>query len=227
MCRFNSGFFFKHELLQPYRYYWRVEPGVQFFCDLNYDPFIMMQESQKVYSFTISLFEWEPTIPTLWETVKEFIAEHPQYVAENNSMEFLSEDGGKTYNLCHFWSNFEIADMDFWRGEAYQAFFDYLERKGGFYYERWGDAPVHSIAAALFVPRDKIHFFNDLGYRHDPFQRCPQGQFHSAGRCWCDPSDNFGESSTATKRDTILIIPIDYRQNSCVKLWEDVRYSRL
>ena len=33
------------------------------------------------------------------------------------------------------WSNFEIADMDFWRGEAYQKFFDFLERKGGFYYE--------------------------------------------------------------------------------------------
>jgi hypothetical protein len=33
------------------------------------------------------------------------------------------------------WSNFEIADMDFWRGEAYQEFFNYLERKGGFYYE--------------------------------------------------------------------------------------------
>jgi hypothetical protein len=33
------------------------------------------------------------------------------------------------------WSNFEIADMDFWRGEAYTAFFEYLDRSGGFYYE--------------------------------------------------------------------------------------------
>lgn len=33
------------------------------------------------------------------------------------------------------WSNFEIADMDFWRGEAYQRFFDFLDSKGGFYYE--------------------------------------------------------------------------------------------
>lgn len=33
------------------------------------------------------------------------------------------------------WSNFEIADMEFWRGEAYQKFFDHLESKGGFYYE--------------------------------------------------------------------------------------------
>jgi hypothetical protein len=25
--------------------------------------------------------------------------------------------------------------MDFWRGEAYAAFFNYLDRNGGFYYE--------------------------------------------------------------------------------------------
>jgi hypothetical protein len=25
--------------------------------------------------------------------------------------------------------------MDFWRGDAYTRFFDYLDQKGGFYYE--------------------------------------------------------------------------------------------
>jgi alpha 1,2-mannosyltransferase len=54
--------------------------------------------------------------------------------------------------------------MEFWRGEAYQAYFDHLEASGGFYYERWGDAPVHSIAAALFLPKDRIHFFEEIGY---------------------------------------------------------------
>lgn len=33
------------------------------------------------------------------------------------------------------WSNFEIADLDFWRAEAYSKFFDYLDEQGGFYYE--------------------------------------------------------------------------------------------
>jgi hypothetical protein len=33
------------------------------------------------------------------------------------------------------WSNFEVADMNFWRGEAYTKFFEYLDSKGGFYYE--------------------------------------------------------------------------------------------
>lgn len=83
----------------------------------------------------------------------DFIAEYPQYVENHNAMDFLSNDGGKTYNLCHctscppiffsqastlqneVWSNFEIADMNFWRSEAYTTFFEYLETKGGFYYE--------------------------------------------------------------------------------------------
>jgi hypothetical protein len=33
------------------------------------------------------------------------------------------------------WSNFEVADMDFWRAPAYTAYVDYLEASGGFYYE--------------------------------------------------------------------------------------------
>lgn len=33
------------------------------------------------------------------------------------------------------WSNFEIADMNFWRSEAYTKYFDHLEATGGFYYE--------------------------------------------------------------------------------------------
>jgi hypothetical protein len=68
-------------------------------------------------------------------------------------MDFISDDAGDTYNMCHcenrsiscwkkvtdvchsVWSNFEIADMDFWRGEAYTKFFNHLENTGGFYYE--------------------------------------------------------------------------------------------
>jgi alpha 1,2-mannosyltransferase len=94
--------------------------------------------------------------------------------------------------MCSVWSNFEIADLDFWRGEAYMKFFDHLEKAGGFYYERWGDAPVHSIGAALLAPKDKLHFFHEIGYRHEPFQHCPVDESLRRGKCWCDPQlDNF------------------------------------
>ncbi|KAJ9104260.1 Glycolipid 2-alpha-mannosyltransferase 1 [Naganishia cerealis] len=154
MCRFNSGFFFRHPLLASYDYYWRIEPGVKFFCDLSYDPFLVMQDEKKVYAFTLSLFEYIETIPTLWDATKDFIKANPQYLAEDNAMDFLSDDGGETYNRCHFWSNFEIGDLNFWRSEAYMKYFEHLDNAGGFYYERWGDAPVHSIGAALFAPKE-------------------------------------------------------------------------
>ncbi|KAH9063423.1 glycosyltransferase family 15 protein [Lactarius vividus] len=181
-----------HELLAKYKYYWRVEPDVTFFCDLDFDPFLYMQDHEKVYGFTISLPEYGETIETLWSTVREFMKENPDLIAPDNGMGFLSDDGGLTYNRCHFWSNFEIADLDFWRGEAYMKYFEYLEKAGGFYYERWGDAPVHSIGAALLAPKDKLHFFHDIGYRHEPFQHCPVAASHKRGKCWCDSQqDNF------------------------------------
>ncbi|KAI0797902.1 glycosyltransferase family 15 protein [Abortiporus biennis] len=205
MCRFNSGFFFRHELLAKYKYYWRIEPDVTFFCDLHEDPFLVMQEQKKVYAFTVSLYEYPATIPTLWDVTKEFMKANPQYLPSDNALSFISDDGGETYNRCHFWSNFEIGDLDFWRGEAYMKYFEFLDSKGGFYYERWGDAPVHSIGAALFARKDQIHFFNNIGYRHNPFQHCPQGEAHKKGKCWCDPKDNF-----------------DYEWYSCLK-----RYDKL
>ncbi|EJU05659.1 glycosyltransferase family 15 protein [Dacryopinax primogenitus] len=191
MCRYNSGFFFRHPLLVPFDYYWRVEPGVKFFCDLDYDPFLIMQDQKKVYGFTISLYEYPETIETLWDTTKEFMELHPEYMPKDNALSFISDDNGEHYNRCHFWSNFEIGDLNFWRGEAYTKYFEYLDKAGGFYYERWGDAPVHSIGAALFAHKDQIHFFNDIGYKHEPFMHCPTGEAHSRGKCGCDPASNF------------------------------------
>ncbi len=102
MCRFESGFFFRQELMLNYEYYWRVEPSVELFCDVHYDPFRFMHENKKKYSFVLSLYEYYETIPTLWDSVKKFIKNHPEHVAAGNSMNFLSDDGGDTYNKCHF-----------------------------------------------------------------------------------------------------------------------------
>jgi alpha 1,2-mannosyltransferase len=102
MCRYESGFFFRHPLMLNYQYYWRVEPSVQFHCDIHYDPFRYMAENNKKYGFVLSLYEYIDTIPTLWDSVKKFMKNHPEHVAADNSMGFLSDDGGDTYNKCHF-----------------------------------------------------------------------------------------------------------------------------
>ena len=102
MCRFESGFFFRQPLMMNYEWYWRVEPSIELFCDIHYDPFRYMSENKKKYSFVLSLYEYVETIPTLWESTKKFMKNYPEHIAEDNSMGFLSDDGGDTYNHCHF-----------------------------------------------------------------------------------------------------------------------------
>ncbi|EDO14313.1 hypothetical protein Kpol_154p1 [Vanderwaltozyma polyspora DSM 70294] len=192
MCRYQSGFFWRHPLLDEYDWYWRVEPNIAYYCDILTDPFQYMQDNEKVYGFTITIHEFEETIPTLWNTTVDFVQNHTQYVSKNNLLRFVTDVSGDDYNLCHFWSNFEIANLNFWRSEAYREYFDYLDRKGGFFYERWGDAPVHSIAAALFLPKDKIHFFPEISYYHGPYTNCPIDKtIYSQYNCNCDPKEDF------------------------------------
>ncbi|KAI8881481.1 glycosyltransferase family 15 protein [Backusella circina FSU 941] len=195
MCRFQSGFFWRHPLVLSLglEYYWRVEPDVRYFCDLDYDPFLYMKKNNKKYAFNISFKEHTGTIPSLWKAVKYFARTatlkgknyfpHP---AEDSLYRFVTDRNGQDYNSCHFWTNFEIARLDLWQTEAYRNFFGYLDRSGGFFYERWGDAPVHSIFASLFLKKDEIHFFNDIGYAHSIYQHCPE-QENLITRCSCDP----------------------------------------
>lgn len=71
-------------------------------------------------------------------------------------------------------------------------FFEHLDREGGFFYERWGDAPVHSIAASLLLNKEEVHFFNDIAYYHVPFTHCPTSdKVRVQKKCHCNPKENF------------------------------------
>jgi mannosyltransferase len=187
MCRFYSGFFYKHELLQKYDWYWRVEPEIKYFCDITYDPFIHMQRNNKTYGFTIAVKELRETVPNifryasaykrvnnltsqgLWEMFVEpkegynqdgtpkpgtipkdkFAQDDPANPDQKPLPGNILTEGsgalpdidpeameGENYNMCHFWSNFEIARLDWFRSKEYEDFFQMMDRSGGFWMER-------------------------------------------------------------------------------------------
>ncbi|KAM9909929.1 hypothetical protein OXX69_004978 [Metschnikowia pulcherrima] len=183
MCRFYSGNFQDLPALQKYKYYWRIEPNVRFYTNLNYDVFKYLAGTKKLYGFTINLYDIRQSVRTLLPETLSFLnkGENYKYVNKNGAFQWITENqqnpkiaeetGG--YSTCHFWSNFEIADMDFYRSDAYSNWFKHLESTGKFYYERWGDAPVHSLGLALFADKSKLHWFRDIGYYHMPYTNCP------------------------------------------------------
>ena len=214
MCRWYAGWFWWNEITAQFRWYWRVDPGIGFYCDMLEDPFESMQRRGERFSFVITLSEYKNTVQGLWEATRGYVAkkaaEVVEVLAEDNSLAFLADDPEKGMQAellthCHFWSNFEIGDMGFFRSDAYREYFEYLDKEGGFFYQRWGDAPVHSIAAALFLRRDEIRWWGEVGYSHEPFGRCPwDEESYTHGRCRCP---YVGEKS------------FDRRGYSCLPRW--------
>lgn len=244
MCRFYSGVFFKHPLVRAHDWYWRIEPDVEFFCDITYDPFLEMIKNDKQYGFTVMIPELYWSIPNLFRTTKSFIKENniklgslwklltnsyhygntndtfldrtvynddnlSERMSEKVIIDKLLEDtvNGKLdlntardqtrlehllnraqtvipafedtfdkeeYNLCHFWSNFEIAKRTVFDNPIYEKYFKHLESQGGFWQERWGDAPVHSLGLALTLDFENVHYFKDIGYMHSSLPHCPK-----------------------------------------------------
>jgi alpha 1,2-mannosyltransferase len=204
MCRYESGFFFRHHLLADLDYYWRVEPDVHFPCDINYDPFKYMQDHNKKYGFTMTYREIRDTIPTLWKTVTDYVKQDDvkTTIPKHNAIKFLRDKEGDDYNTCHFWSNFEIGSLNMFRSKTYLDYFDHLDKNGGFFYERWGDAPVHSIFMSIFLDKSEVHFFKDIGYQHNDDTHCPEGLDYLKNNCHCDPNNNW-----------------DPKGNSCIREW--------
>lgn len=72
--------------------------------------------------------------------------------------------------------------------------------KKGFYYERWGDAPVHSLAATIFLLKNKMHFFDDIGYENPPFQHCPKSPSRLL-ECNCSPEKSIDNTPFSCLKD--------------------------
>lgn len=187
MCRFFSGFLHRNKHMSKYDYYWRVEPQhIKFFCKMFYDPFEYMKKNNIEYGFNMNVYEFMETIPSLWNTTLAYIEQNKHLIQNQKPLEEMMDQYGH-FSGCHFWTNFELANLNFFRSEVYQKYFDYLDSTGNFFYERWGDAPVHSLAVGFFLGKQRIHYFEDIGYEHTGMVHCPSDPSMQVN-CNCDPN---------------------------------------
>ncbi|KAJ8613176.1 hypothetical protein MRB53_037042 [Persea americana] len=210
MCRYNSGFFFDHPALLEYSWYWRIEPNIWFPCAITYDPFRKMAESKKKYGHTMALWEVGNTTASLFshvsayrDSLKQPLTDFWRSVVNPSWMpwivrKFLSNlpirDGhGDKWNLCEYFSNFEIASLDFFRSKQYRDFFAYLDSVGGIYYER--------VRPSLFMPRHELT--SDSGAMR-PFTRWQPTFFSILVRCTTSATSAMGTSHSCIVRPMLL-----------------------
>ncbi|KPI36879.1 Alpha-1,2 mannosyltransferase KTR1 [Cyphellophora attinorum] len=145
MCRWNSGFFYLHEALEGLERYWRVEPDVHFLCDVEEDLFEAMRRRGWKYAFNMGILDDGRGFVGLWKATVDFARRHPEHIHPDADWSWLvdtpppehpndgSDTSTGTYNACQFFSNFELGSLEFFRSDAYQAFFHHLDQTGGFF----------------------------------------------------------------------------------------------
>jgi alpha 1,2-mannosyltransferase len=143
MCRFYSGLFYKHKATLKYDIYMRLDSTSDIPCQTDVDPFRVFQNNPNLmYGFTVAAKEAFWTLPTLWETIKDWLKKDDNInkIPKSESLlGYISNDNGTSLNRqCIFYNNFEVGRFSMFRSEQYNSYFDHLDKAGGFYYERWG-----------------------------------------------------------------------------------------
>ena len=123
--------------------------------------FRLMAENGKRYGFPNMVEEFSFCIKGLWEHASTYfntLSTHPPHAWLHKLPE----------NLI-FYNNFEISHRSVWLDKGMAAWLDHIDRLGGIYYHRWGDAPIHTLGVAMFVPLRQVYRFSGIGYSHWPF----------------------------------------------------------
>lgn len=156
MSRFQSKIIYEQPIIRGFEYEWRLDDDSFILQPIKFDILDYMQRRGLQYGYVLITNEDLRYIVNLWESSSNYIA-----------VNSITPTFFNTWNRkLIFYNNFEVSRLSLWLSEDYQKFIDYIDRLGGIYHNRWGDAPIKTIAVSIFVPQNETHLFKDIAYKH-------------------------------------------------------------
>ena len=137
-------------------YYWRLDADSVIRRNISYDLFSFMKTHQYDYGYLVAVKDNPTCIVGLWETAKNFI----------NRNHIKTQFFSSWPEPMVFYNNFEISSFSLWMSRSYSDYIEFIDRTGGIYYRRWGDAPIKTMAVTMFLPPTKVFLFTGIGYKH-------------------------------------------------------------
>jgi len=152
MCRFFSGEIFKHPLIKKYDNFLRLDTD-SFVKKMNFDLFDFVERNKIYYGYIEKGVQFDDPGVTkgLWDLVKEI---NPNMNIEENKM---------------YYTNFEVCNVSFFNSEKYMKYYETIEKSGGIMTCRWGDAPIRYIGVNMYMNKENIYGFDNIGYQHGSF----------------------------------------------------------
>mmetsp|Transcript_8189 Transcript_8189/g.19029 ORF Transcript_8189/g.19029 Transcript_8189/m.19029 type:complete len:425 (+) Transcript_8189:20-1294(+) len=164
MIRFFTIQLYEHPAMQKYDYYWRLDSDSFLIGRLWVDPFVFMRASDYKFGFVASTNVQPEFTADLWELTE----------AHRRSEGITSEWFSGKWNGFAFYSNCEIARVDFWGLPEVQAYLNKVDQAGGIYKVRWPDSAIHFLAATMFLHSQEMVQLVFMPYWHHNLVILPQ-----------------------------------------------------
>lgn len=159
MCRFFSGDLFNQQILNNYENYMRLDNDSFILSPIYYDIFEWFEKVNAIYSYIEPAVQIDhpKVVEGLNKTIKNWIETNNIHTKTN--INTIPE--GKMY-----YTNFEIANINWFRNSMYKVFYDYIDSIGQIYISRWGDAPIRFLGTSLFLSKENIKPVYGFTYQH-------------------------------------------------------------
>ncbi|CEP07838.1 hypothetical protein [Parasitella parasitica] len=150
---YNMGFIAHHPLLKDLEYYWKVQAGSRYTCNIPVDPFKSMKAKDQKLSFALTMTENHENLDEYFDVLDKFIIENKDIIQPTSRSIFkglLNEDSRHKqmdpsnplgeynghFSNCMIYNNFAIYSLQFLKSKEYSKYFDELDASGGFFYHK-------------------------------------------------------------------------------------------
>ncbi|XP_013389523.1 glycolipid 2-alpha-mannosyltransferase 1-like [Lingula anatina] len=156
MCRFQSISLQVTPIMRLVDYYWRLDDDSRLIGQVPFDLFKFMAKENLTYGYVHMNHEHPDYVVGLYPRVNAYLT----------NKQIQPTFFRKLRRNKYFLNNFEISSLRFWRSKNVSDLLNALDRAGGFYYHRWGDAVVKTLAVSIFAPLESVYQFTEVPYVH-------------------------------------------------------------
>jgi len=175
MCRWYAGLLFEFVSELGYTYVMRVDEDSYLLSKISYNLFDFMQKNGYEYAYRNDALE--PCCDDKFRQmyIKAFRQHDNSYLRKRGFADSCCFDEDGNYLNRGFYNNFFISKVSFWLQPDVRRFFNFVDWTGGIYLYRENDLIIQSLSVQMYMPKEKVHKFEEWSYEHVSGANCDWG----------------------------------------------------
>ena len=156
MCHFFANDIFLRDELRSYEYYMRLDVDSFILSKVKFNVFDRMRRAGIKYAYRMVMTESKEFSVGLLDLANSFFKDNPE----------LNRATPKICKVRLYYTNFEICELAYFRDAPWQRFFAAIDKAGGIWRHRWGDAPIRWLGLRHLLLPNEVYCLKGMTYRH-------------------------------------------------------------